>query len=79
MTKCCVIVALLILLTNRNLSSGKLANRQALRNCDSLIDSLVTHMQSSVDNNSMDDKVLSPANQDVVSFLNNDKRIYIYG
>ncbi|XP_017335250.2 plakophilin-1 [Ictalurus punctatus] len=40
----------------RNLSSGKLANRQALRNCEGLIDSLVTHMQSCVDNGNQDDK-----------------------
>ncbi|KAB5583988.1 hypothetical protein PHYPO_G00102210 [Pangasianodon hypophthalmus] len=40
----------------RNLSSGKLVNRQALRNCEGLIDSLVTHLQSCVDDGNMDDK-----------------------
>ncbi|MCJ8729357.1 hypothetical protein PDJAM_G00105380 [Pangasius djambal] len=40
----------------RNLSSGKLANRQALRNCEGLIDSLVTHLQSCVDDGNLDDK-----------------------
>ncbi|XP_060775316.1 plakophilin-1 isoform X2 [Neoarius graeffei] len=40
----------------RNLSSGKLPNRQALRNCEGLIDSLVTHMQSSVESNNLDNK-----------------------
>ncbi|XP_027002974.1 plakophilin-1 [Tachysurus fulvidraco] len=40
----------------RNLSSGKLANRQALRNCEGLIDSLVKHLQSSMENDQLDDK-----------------------
>ncbi|KAG7326611.1 hypothetical protein KOW79_010012 [Hemibagrus wyckioides] len=40
----------------RNLSSGKLANRQALRNCEGLIDSLVKHLQSSVNEGNLDDK-----------------------
>ncbi|TSM36111.1 Plakophilin-1 [Bagarius yarrelli] len=40
----------------RNLSSGILANRQALRNCEGLIDTLVLHVQSSVDNGRVNDK-----------------------
>lgn len=68
--KCYVIVTLLILLTNRNLSSGKLANRQALRDCDGLIDSLTTHVLFCVENSSLDDKVVISANQDLVSFFN---------
>ncbi|KAF7711461.1 plakophilin-1 [Silurus meridionalis] len=40
----------------RNLSSGRLANRQSLRNCEGLIDSLVTHLQACVDNGQLDDK-----------------------
>lgn len=70
--------SLFTLLTNRNLSSGKLANRQALRNCEGLIDSLVTHMQSCVDNGHQDDKVLFSANRDLVSILNNAKWVFYW-
>lgn len=66
-------------LTNRNLSSGKLVNRQALRNCEGLIDSLVTRMQSCVDNSHLDNKVLFSANQDLVSIISNGEWIcYLY-
>lgn len=59
---------------NRNLSSGKLANRQALRSCNGLIDSLISHLQFCVESGSLDDKVLfSILYANLVSFLNYDK------
>lgn len=67
--------SLFTLFTNRNLSSGKLANRQALRNCEGLIDSLVKHLQSSVNEGNLDDKVLFSAYWEVVSVFANDKLI----
>ncbi|XP_036427160.1 plakophilin-1 [Colossoma macropomum] len=40
----------------RNLSSGKLASRQAMRNCKGLVDSLVSYVQNCVDSGYHDDK-----------------------
>ncbi|KAM9482029.1 plakophilin-1 [Clarias gariepinus] len=40
----------------RNLSSGKVANRQALRSCPGLIDSLINHLEYSVENSGHDEK-----------------------
>ncbi|XP_022531291.2 plakophilin-1 [Astyanax mexicanus] len=40
----------------RNLSSGKLGSRQAMRNCKGLVDSLVSYVQNSVDSGNPDDK-----------------------
>ncbi|KAL6458422.1 hypothetical protein MHYP_G00336520 [Metynnis hypsauchen] len=40
----------------RNLSSGKLASRQAMRNCKGLVDSLVSYVQKCADSGNHDDK-----------------------
>ncbi|KAF5896293.1 plakophilin-1, partial [Clarias magur] len=40
----------------RNLSSGKMASRQALRSCPGLIDSLINHLEHSVENESQDEQ-----------------------
>lgn len=48
---------LVLVLLNSNLSCASKAERQAMRNCDGLIDSIVTYIQSCVAVDSADDMV----------------------
>lgn len=47
----------LFLISNRNLSSTKQSNRQTMRKCPGLIDSLVRYLKDSVEAGKPDNKV----------------------